>query len=62
MVGREQMRLPWRTFATEHFTMTVTAKNKVNHVWAFGEDCIPVRMITPEGRNYELIELTGDPR
>jgi hypothetical protein len=61
MVGGETVKTPAGSFAAEHFTMTVVPKKKVMDVWAFGEDCIPVRMAT-EGRTYELVDLSGDPR
>ncbi len=61
LVGPETVTVPAGTFATEHFTMTVVPRNKVNQVWAFGEDCIPVRMLTSDNRRYELVELAGDP-
>jgi hypothetical protein len=57
--GRERVTVPAGRFDTEHFTMTVVPKRRVNHVWAFGEDCIPVRM-TAEDRVYELTALAGD--
>jgi hypothetical protein len=62
MVGRETVTSRAGKFAADHFTMTVASKNKVNNIWAYGADCIPVRMTTSEGRNYELLELTGNPR
>ena len=62
LVGGETITVPAGTFATEHFTMAVLPRNKINDIWAFGEDCIPVRMVTSEDRRYELIELAGDPR
>ncbi len=60
--GKETVTVPAGTFETEHFTMNVVPRDKVNHIWAFGEDCIPARMLTSQGRRYELIELDGDPR
>jgi hypothetical protein len=62
MVGRESITVPAGTFECEHFNMTVVPRNKVNQVWAFGEDCIPALMITSDDRRYELIQLSGDPR
>ena len=62
LVGTESITVPAGTFETEHFTMNVVPRSKVNHIWAFGEDCIPARMVTSEGRRYDLIELAGDPR
>jgi len=61
LVGSETITAPAGTFEADHCTMTVIPKNKVNHIWAFGEDCIPVRMITSEDRRYELVELSGEP-
>jgi hypothetical protein len=62
LVGKETVTVPAGTFETEHFTMNVVPREKVNHIWAFGEDCIPARMVTSAGRRYELIELDGNPR
>jgi hypothetical protein len=62
LVGRDSVTTPSGSYAAEHFTMTVPAKQKVNHIWAYGVDCIPVRMTTSDGRSYELVQLSGDPR
>ena len=62
LAGRDTVTTPSGSYAADHFTMTVTAKKKVNHIWAYGADCIPVRMTTSDGRNYELVELSGDAR
>lgn len=62
LAGRDTVTTSSGSYAADHFTMTVTAKKKVNHIWAYGADCIPVRMTTSDGRNYELVELTGDAR
>ena len=59
--GRERVTVPAGRYDTEHFTMTVVPKQRVNHIWAFGEDCIPVRM-TAENRTYELTALSGEPK
>jgi hypothetical protein len=58
-VGRERVQVPAGGYDTEHFTMTVVPKRKVIHIWAFGADCIPVRMFA-EDRVYELTALSGD--
>jgi hypothetical protein len=62
LAGRDMVTTPSGSYATDHFTMMVTAKKKVNHIWAYGADCVPVRMTTSDGRNYELVELNGDSR
>jgi hypothetical protein len=62
LAGRDTVTTPSGSYAADHFTMTVTSKQKVNHIWASGADCIPVRMTTSDGRKYELVELSGDPR
>jgi hypothetical protein len=62
LVGPEKVTVPAGTFDTERFTMTVVPKQKVNQIWATGEDCIPVRMVTSDNRRYELVELSGEPR
>jgi hypothetical protein len=61
LVGPDEVTVPAGTFQAQHFTMTVVPKKKVNHIWAYGDDCIPVRMVTSEDRRYELVELSGDP-
>ncbi len=61
MAGREAVRTAAGSWDADHFTMTVVSKQQVNHIWAFGEDCIPLRMTAGE-RSYELVELSGEPR
>ncbi len=62
LVGAAAVTVPAGRFETTHFTMSVPSKNKVIDIWAFGDDCIPSRMTTTEGRRYELTELSGDYR
>jgi hypothetical protein len=62
-LGPEKVRVPAGTFAGEHFRFTVTKAKAVIDVWAYGEDCIPLRLsVVGSKQHYELTALGGNPR